>query len=125
MRIDREVEKIMNEGLLRARELLTKHKHVLDAIATELMRVETMERDEYEKILTLHGIKGRRKIGEEPYVASPATGVVTQKPEANPEITHSEGGSHVKPLSEVTHETVVSEVGKENEAPKTSRKQKK
>ena len=125
MRIDREVEKIMNEGLLRARELLTKHKHVLDAIATELMRVETMERDEYEKILTLHGIKGRRKIGEEPYVASPATGVVTQKPEASPEIIHSEGGSHVKPLSEVTHETVVSEVGKENEAPKTSRKQKK
>ena len=39
MRIDKEVEKIMNEGLRRAQELLTKHRHVLDAIAAELLRV--------------------------------------------------------------------------------------
>lgn len=89
MRIDKEVEKIMNEGLARARELLTKHRHVLDAIATELMRVETMERDEYEKILTLHGIKARRKIGEEPYVAPPPpppapSAPVVEVPEESP-----------------------------------------
>lgn len=68
-RIDREVEKIMTESLARARELLTKHKHVLDAIAAELMRVETLEREDYEKILTLHGIKPKARRGEEAYVA--------------------------------------------------------
>lgn len=68
-RIDREVEHIMAESLERARTLLEKHKHVLDAIATELMRVETLEREDYEKILTLHGIKPKTRRGEEAYVA--------------------------------------------------------
>lgn len=77
MRIDKEVEKIMGECLHRARELLMKHRAVLDAIALELMRVETMERDAFEKILTLHGIKVRRKLGEEAYVAPPAEETAT------------------------------------------------
>lgn len=68
-RIDSEVEKIMNDSLVRARELLTKYKHVLDAISIELIRVETIEREEYEKILTLHGIKPKTKSGEVVYVA--------------------------------------------------------
>ncbi len=70
-RIDIEVETIMNGELARAREVITKHKHVLDAIAIELIRVETIEHEEFEKILTLHGIKPKRKTGEEVYVAPP------------------------------------------------------
>ena len=104
MRIDKEVEKIMNEGLRRAQELLTKHRHVLDAIAAELMRVETMEREEYEKILTIHGIKARRKIGEEPYIAAEAA----QETSAT-----------------VTHETVESISHGESGGTRSSRKQKK
>ena len=68
-RIDKEVEKIIHDSLTRARELLVKYKHVLDAIALELVRVETMEQAEYEKILALHGIKPGRKMGEETYIA--------------------------------------------------------
>jgi cell division protease FtsH len=69
MRIDQEVEKIMNGELARVRELVTKHRSVLDAIAVELMRVETIEREEFEKLLTLHGIKPKKKAKEEVYVA--------------------------------------------------------
>lgn len=69
MRIDKEVEQIMNEELARARETLVKHKSVLDAIALELVRVETIEREEFEKLLTLHGIQPKRKHGETVYVA--------------------------------------------------------
>lgn len=69
MRIDKEVEKIMNDQLIRARDLLTKYKPVLDAIAIELMRTESIEREEFEKLLALHGIKAKRKAKEEVYVA--------------------------------------------------------
>jgi cell division protease FtsH len=68
-RIDREVQKIMEEGMARANAILAEYRHVLDAIAIELMRTETLEREEFEKLLTLHGIKPKRKAGEEPYVA--------------------------------------------------------
>lgn len=112
MRIDKEVEIIMNEGLRRAKELLTKHKLVLDAIATELMRVETMERDEYEKILTLHGIRARHKIGEEPYVAPPV--------KSDPDVAEQEPGT-----TTITHDTVTSESRGEFDKTKLSRKQKK
>lgn len=72
MRIDQEVARIMNEGLARAKDILTKYRHVLDAIAMELIRVETIEHEEFEKLLTLHGIKPKRKVGEKPYVAPTA-----------------------------------------------------
>lgn len=68
-RIDKEVEEIMNTQLVRVRELLLKHKPVLDAIALELVRVESIEREEFEKLLTIHGIKPKKKVGEEVYIA--------------------------------------------------------
>ncbi|MDO8520567.1 MAG: hypothetical protein Q7S52_00445, partial [bacterium] len=128
MRIDKEVEKIMNEGLRRAKELLTKHKPVLDAIAMELIRVEAMERDEYEKILTLHGIKARRKMGEEPYVAPATVAVTTTEGETKKTATESSGvppRAGAIPATKITHETVVSESSNKSETPKRSRKQKK
>ncbi len=87
-RIDIEVEKIMNDSLVRAKELLVKYKHVLDAIALELIRVETMEREQYEKLLILHGISPKVKIGEETYIAPPAN------PDVVPVLHHKVVESH-------------------------------
>ena len=83
--------------------LLTKHKHVLDAIATELIRVETMERDEYEKILTLHGIKARRKLGEEPYVA-PEVAPLTNAEMVTRETVVSESNEHDVKIASPRHD---------------------
>ena len=124
MRIDKEVEIIMNDGLRRAKELLTKHKLVLDAIAAELIRVETMERDEYEKILMLHGIKARRKIGEEPYVALTAV-AEEQKSEAVAKPEAALSCAPAAPSLKVTHETVVTESSGKSATPKRPREQKK
>lgn len=54
--IDTEVQRIMNESLARAREVLTTYKNVLDVIANKLVEVETLEQPEYEAILSAHGI---------------------------------------------------------------------
>ncbi len=85
MRIDNEVAKIMNDGLARAKDVLTKYRHVLDAIAMELIRVETIEHEDFEKLLTLHGIKPKRKGGEKPYVAPTAAKPDTEKEEEKAE----------------------------------------
>lgn len=85
MRIDQEVSKIMNEGLVRAKDILTKYKHVLDAIAIELIRVETIEHEDFEKLLTLHGIKPKRKVGEKTYVAPTAAKIIAEESEETAE----------------------------------------
>lgn len=54
--IDAEVERIMKEGRDRAREVLTKYRNVLDAIAEKLIEVETLEQPEYEALISAHGI---------------------------------------------------------------------
>lgn len=54
--VDAEVEKIMKDGLARAREVLTKHKDILEEITQKLMEVETLEQKEYEAILSAHKI---------------------------------------------------------------------
>jgi len=41
----------------RATKVLTKHRNALDAIAKKLVEVETLERDDFEKLLVLHGIE--------------------------------------------------------------------
>lgn len=65
MRIDREVTAIMTESLATARALIIKYRPVLDAIADELVRVESLEREEYEKILIAHGIRPKRAEKDE------------------------------------------------------------
>lgn len=55
-KIDAEVSKIMNDAFARAREVCETHRKVLDAIAMELVEKESIERDEFEKILVVHGI---------------------------------------------------------------------
>ncbi len=54
--VDSEVQRIMKEGFERARTVLTDYRHVLEAITVKLIEVETLEQDEYEAIISAHGI---------------------------------------------------------------------
>lgn len=60
-RIDAEVSKIMNEAMERTKKILTDYRKTLDAIAQKLIEVETLERDEFEKILIANGITPKQK----------------------------------------------------------------
>lgn len=63
-KIDAEVSRIINEGIKTATKVLEEHKKALLAITGKLIEVETLEQEEYEKILTAHGIELKKK--EEP-----------------------------------------------------------
>ncbi len=60
-KIDAEVSKIMNDSFARAREVCTTHRKALDSIAEELLIKESIERDDFEKLLILNGIKPKKK----------------------------------------------------------------
>ena len=60
-KIDGEVKRIMDESLARAKEVITKHRVVLDAIAERLIEVESIEQKEYEDIIKAHGITLKKK----------------------------------------------------------------
>lgn len=60
-KIDAEVSRIINDGLKTAEKVLAEHKKAFNAIAQKLVEVETLEQDEYEKILTAHGIELKKK----------------------------------------------------------------
>ena len=62
--IDSEVERIMSEAYKRAEKVLKEKKETLDAIAERLVETETIERDEFEKILIVHGITPKKKQEE-------------------------------------------------------------
>lgn len=59
--IDSEVKAIMTHAMARAEQTITTHKKLLDAIADKLMEVETIERDDFEKLLILHGVTPKKK----------------------------------------------------------------
>jgi cell division protease FtsH len=59
--IDAEVTEIIDSNLKRAEELLKKHKNVLKAIADKLVEVETVEREEFEKLLVVNGILPKKR----------------------------------------------------------------
>jgi cell division protease FtsH len=60
-KIDEEVSRIINDGMKTAETVITKHKKAFTAIAKKLIEVETLEQEEYEKILTAHGIMLKKK----------------------------------------------------------------
>ncbi len=64
-KIDGEVKAIMNTALARAKEVLSTHRKVLDAIAKMLIEVETLEQAEYEEILKAHAIPLKKKETQE------------------------------------------------------------
>ncbi|KKT29731.1 MAG: Lysyl-tRNA synthetase [Parcubacteria group bacterium GW2011_GWA1_44_13] len=59
-KIDAEVSKIMNDAFARAREACTEHRKALDAIANELVVKESIERDDFEKLLVANGIMPKK-----------------------------------------------------------------
>ncbi|MEY2672001.1 MAG: cell division protein FtsH, cell division protease FtsH [Candidatus Parcubacteria bacterium] len=62
--IDGEVKKIMDDSLEVARKVLKDNRHILDAIAKKLIEVETLEQDEYNKIIIEHGVTPKMKDPE-------------------------------------------------------------
>jgi cell division protease FtsH len=54
--IDEEIRRIIEEGKQTAFDVLNEKRNVLDIIAKRLLDVETLERDDYEKILIANGI---------------------------------------------------------------------
>jgi len=61
--LDRETKRIIDEALVKARQVITTHRKALDSIADKLMEVETIERKDFENLLVLNGIKPK-KLGE-------------------------------------------------------------
>ncbi|MBU1046250.1 ATP-dependent zinc metalloprotease FtsH [Patescibacteria group bacterium] len=55
--IDNEVEEIIKGEMLKVQKILEEHKGALKMISEKLMEVETLERNEYEKLLILNGIE--------------------------------------------------------------------
>jgi cell division protease FtsH len=61
IKVDAEVSRIIQDGLKSAEKVLTEHRKAFDAIAHKLLEVETLEQEEYEKLLTAHGIVLKKK----------------------------------------------------------------
>ncbi len=59
--IDAEVKRIVDEAYARAQEIINTHRKALDAIAKRLIVIETLEREEFEQILVVHGITPKKK----------------------------------------------------------------
>ncbi|MEK7662171.1 MAG: ATP-dependent zinc metalloprotease FtsH [Patescibacteria group bacterium] len=60
-KIDAEVSKILNEAFAKTRKVLKDHKKALDAIASRLIETETIEQEEYEKIIIANGIMPKKR----------------------------------------------------------------
>jgi cell division protease FtsH len=71
--VDAEVRAIINGAHKKAEEVITTHRKTLDAIAHRLIEVETIEREEFEKILIVNGITPKKKedIDPRPVVIAP------------------------------------------------------
>lgn len=63
--MDAEVKRMIEEARTRAEEVLTTHRGALNAIAERLVEVETLEREEFEKLLIANGITPKAKEEEE------------------------------------------------------------
>lgn len=60
-KIDAEVKVIIDGARKKAEDVLTKYRATLDAIAQKLVEVETIEREDFEKILVANGITPKQK----------------------------------------------------------------
>ncbi len=68
--VDAEVSRIMNEALVTAKQILIDKRPALNHLSEELIKVETIERADFEKLLILNGIKPKKKE-EEGTLANP------------------------------------------------------
>jgi len=60
--VDAEVSKIMREAQEKAKTTIEANKGLLEAIAKRLIDVETMEREEFEILLKVHGVTPKKKL---------------------------------------------------------------
>lgn len=67
-KIDAEVSRLIDEAKNRAKKTLTEHRELLDHIADELIKNETIEREDFDTILRSHGVtpKQDKKDKSEP-----------------------------------------------------------
>ena len=63
--MDGEVKRIIEEARDKAEQVLITHRAALDAIAEKLVEVETLEREEFEKLLIANGITPKAKEEED------------------------------------------------------------
>ncbi|GAV25556.1 cell division protein FtsH [Carboxydothermus islandicus] len=69
--IDKEVRKIIDNCYSRAEEILKKNINVLHLVATKLMEVETMEGEEFERLMNENGLTKPRINGNNDSPANP------------------------------------------------------
>jgi cell division protease FtsH len=81
-KIDSEVKRIIHEAYKKAEDILTEKRVVLDAIAAKLLETETLEREQYEALLTEHGIKVKEK--DPMNLADPSKELERSAEEGNP-----------------------------------------
>ncbi len=62
--IDSEVTRIMTEARILAEKTLKTHEKIFEIVAQRLVEKETIERDEYESLITAQGIVLKKKQGE-------------------------------------------------------------
>ncbi|MDD5032774.1 MAG: ATP-dependent zinc metalloprotease FtsH [Candidatus Pacebacteria bacterium] len=55
--IDQEVSKFMKDAFRRAKDILVKHKTSLDLVAKTLIEKESIEKDEFEKLMKVSGVR--------------------------------------------------------------------
>ena len=60
-KVDSEVSRIIGDGIKSAEKVLLEHRKALDAIAKKLIEVETLEQEEYEKIIIANGIMPKKR----------------------------------------------------------------
>ncbi len=65
-KIDKEIAKIIDEGYKVAQDVLTKHRAKLDLVANTLLEKETLERDEFEKLVGKPVTNGEVKFKKTP-----------------------------------------------------------
>ncbi len=63
-KMDDEVRELLENAKQQATEVITTHRGALDAIADALVDVETLEREDFEKILIVNGIQPKKKEEE-------------------------------------------------------------
>ncbi|KND51361.1 MAG: cell division protease FtsH [Parcubacteria bacterium C7867-001] len=64
-KIDSEVRRILEDAKMRAHQVLIDNRKALDAIADKLIEIETVEREDFEKLLIANGITPKKKEEEE------------------------------------------------------------
>ncbi|HNW71521.1 MAG TPA: ATP-dependent zinc metalloprotease FtsH [Candidatus Paceibacterota bacterium] len=64
IKVDSEISKIIDNGIKSAEKALKENREAFDSIAKRLIEVETIEQEEYEKIIIAHGIVPKKLVVE-------------------------------------------------------------